>query len=144
MLDMLKYSGGMYFQTETGGKTGTTNDYVDGWFMGISPNLVVGTWVGGEDRWIRFTSIEFGQGSYMAKPFFRKLIKRFEDEKMQGFGPGIKFDVPEGNIGIELDCDLYQAGGGNLGGMGQDSTLNNVPDWGDEFGDPTDTTEVDW
>ncbi|HMN91031.1 MAG TPA: penicillin-binding transpeptidase domain-containing protein, partial [Saprospiraceae bacterium] len=80
MVEMLRYSGTGLFgvKSDVGGKTGTTNDYVDGWFMGVNPQLVVGTWTGGEDRWIRFRSIGEGQGAHMAKPFFREFIKRLE------------------------------------------------------------------
>jgi len=62
MVDMLQNNvGGKYglgIKTPVGGKTGTTNDYTDGWFMSITPNLVSGTWVGGDDRWIRFLSLD--------------------------------------------------------------------------------------
>jgi penicillin-binding protein 1A len=112
MVDMLKYAGTALgaLQSETGGKTGTTNDYVDGWFMGITPGLVVGTWVGGEDRWIRFRSLTYGQGSYMAKPFFREFIKRLEDTPNIDYDPTLRFHVPPGDLGIELDCGEYEAG----------------------------------
>jgi len=62
MVDMLQNNvGGKYglgIETPVGGKTGTTNDYTDGWFMSITPNLVSGTWVGGDDRWIRFLTLD--------------------------------------------------------------------------------------
>ncbi|NJN34287.1 MAG: penicillin-binding protein, partial [Saprospiraceae bacterium] len=81
MLQMLKYNvrsapGIKTLKSEVGGKTGTTNDYRDGWFMGVTPKLVVGTWVGGEDQWIRFLRIEDGQGSAMARPFFSKVFEK--------------------------------------------------------------------
>ncbi len=82
MVQMLRYvtkgAPGLVVKSDVGGKTGTTNDFVDGWFMGITPSLVVGTWVGGEDRWIRFLNIEDGQGSVMARPIFSKLIAKLE------------------------------------------------------------------
>lgn len=112
MLDLLKYSatnlGGI--KSEVGGKTGTTNDYVDGWFMGITPRLVVGTWVGGEDKWIRFLSIANGQGSYMAKPFFSEFIKALEKAPNADFDPTAKFPRPPGDMDIELDCSKYSSG----------------------------------
>ena len=113
MVDMLKYAGTALgtLQSEVGGKTGTTNEYVDGWFMGITPGLVVGTWVGGEDRWIRFRSLTFGQGAFMAKPFFREFIRRLETTPGVDFDPELRFHVPPGDIGIELDCGEYQEGG---------------------------------
>ena len=110
MLEMLKYSGtglGM-LKSEAGGKTGTTNDFVDGWFMGITPNLVVGTWTGGEDRWIRFRNLTWGQGGYMAKPFFRQFIKALEEDESVDYDISARFYRPKGDIGIELDCSKYE------------------------------------
>ncbi len=108
MVQMLKYaSGPMGLKSEVGGKTGTTNDYVDGWFMGITPDLVVGTWVGGEDRWIRFRTLYNGQGARMAKPFFRALIQRLESDPQADYDPNARFPRPPGDLGIELDCARY-------------------------------------
>lgn len=111
MVEMLRYagSGAMWGVTsEVGGKTGTTNDYVDGWFMGITPSLVVGTWVGGEDRWIRFLDISTGQGAYMAKPFFRMFITELENTPAANFAKEQTFYRPPGDLGIELDCSQYE------------------------------------
>ncbi len=109
MVEMLRYAGTNLggIKSDVGGKTGTTNDYVDGWFMGITPGLVVGTWVGGEDRWIRFLSISNGQGAYMAKPFFREFIKRIEGDKELGFDSTKRFQRPPGDLEIELNCAVY-------------------------------------
>ncbi len=109
MVELLRYAGtGMgMLKSDTGGKTGTTNDYVDGWFMGITPRLVVGTWVGGEDRWIRFRSLLYGQGAYMAKPFFREFMKRVENDPELAWDTDIRFQRPPGDLGIELNCDEY-------------------------------------
>ncbi len=109
MVEMLKYAGGLGgLKSEVGGKTGTTNDYVDGWFMGVTPTLVVGTWVGGEDRWIRFRSIDLGQGSVMAKPFFKSLITRLENDPLAEFDLKARFPFPKGDLTIELDCSKYR------------------------------------
>lgn len=110
MVDMLKYAGAMGdLKSESGGKTGTTNDYVDGWFMGITPDLVVGTWTGGDDKWIRFRSLLYGQGGYMSKPFFRSFIKRLEAESDSiDYDINARFYVPPGDLNIELDCEKYQ------------------------------------
>ncbi|HHM20779.1 MAG TPA: penicillin-binding protein, partial [Bacteroidetes bacterium] len=108
MVEMLKYaSGGMGLKSEIGGKTGTTNDYVDGWFMGITPNLVVGTWVGGEDRWIRFLSLRYGAGSKMAKPFCKSFIKRLEEDEKCDYDYRARFPRPKGDLSIGLDCDDF-------------------------------------
>lgn len=125
MVEMLKYaaSGMGALKSEVGGKTGTTNDYVDGWFMGVTPNLVVGTWVGGEDRWFRFRSLLYGQGAYMAKPFFREFIKRLESEgNNTEYDPSKRFYRPPGDLEIEMNCNEYQK--------------NNMP-LEDEFGGST-------
>jgi len=96
MVDMLKYS------------CLATNDYVDGWFMGITPSLVVGTWVGGEDQWIRFLSLANGQGSVMAKPFYRNFIKRIQDAEDVDYEAEAVFVEPYGGLDIEIDCEKYE------------------------------------
>ncbi len=108
MVEMLKYAaGGMGLKSEVGGKTGTTNDYVDGWFMGITPSLVVGTWVGGEDRWVRFLSLAEGQGSRMAKPFCKEFLKRIENDEKADYDAKSRFVKPGGDLSIGLDCGEY-------------------------------------
>jgi penicillin-binding protein 1A len=112
MVDMLKYvtqgaPGISELKSEVGGKTGTTNDYVDGWFMGITPNLVIGTWVGGDDRWIRFLTIEDGQGAKMARPFFAKFVKKLETDPKSGYNFSQKFKIPPGDLGITINCGEY-------------------------------------
>lgn len=109
MVEMLKHSAGVWgLKSQVGGKTGTTNDYVDGWYMGITPELVVGTWAGGEDRWIRFRSIQYGQGAVMAKPFFKAFIKRLEESDKVDYDPTATFYRPPGDLGIEMDCSEYE------------------------------------
>jgi penicillin-binding protein 1A len=110
MVDMLKSSAGFVgpLKSEVGGKTGTTNDHVDGWFMGFTPELVVGTWVGGEDRWIRFLDLTYGQGSFMAKPIFRSLMKKIEEDEDIEFDTKSRFYRPPGDLGIVIDCELYK------------------------------------
>ena len=114
MLEMLRkvlhqgtpgYSG---VKSDLGGKTGTTNDYVDGWFMGLTPNLVVGTWVGGDERWVRFRSLQYGIGGKMARPFFGRLLKKIEADPEADFDPSVHFYRPKGDIGIEIDCEVYR------------------------------------
>lgn len=109
MVEMLKHSAGYMgpISSEVGGKTGTTNDYVDGWFMGVTPNLIIGTWVGGEDRWIRFLTLGDGAGTKMAKPFCRDFIKRLESDENCDFDPKARFPRPRGDLSIGLDCDDF-------------------------------------
>ncbi|MBI1226269.1 MAG: peptidoglycan glycosyltransferase [Bacteroidetes bacterium] len=147
MVEMLKYAvrGTMgATSSEIGGKTGTTNDYVDGWFMGITPSLVVGTWVGGEDRWIRFLSIGEGQGSRMAKPFCREFILSLEkDPKATGYNTKAHFQKPGGDLSIGLDCNDYDnRGGSDEEGAGTDDE-STPPAGGDDFyEDPFGTGKV--
>ncbi len=99
---------GMGTKTPVGGKTGTTNDYADGWFMGISPNLVVGTWVGGDDQWIRFLTLNDGQGFVMARPIFQKFMQGIESDSLSNYNPKVSFrKVPSGAEGF-LDCERYK------------------------------------
>jgi penicillin-binding protein 1A len=113
LVDMLKYNvagapGLKELKSEVGGKTGTTNDYSDGWFMGVTPRLVVGTWVGGEDRWIRFLSLSDGQGARMARPIFAGFVSRLEKDNKAGYDTNARFKRPPGDLGIEINCAAYQ------------------------------------
>jgi len=94
-------------KSQVGGKTGTTNNFADGWFMGITPTLVVGTWVGGEDRWIRFNSIADGQGARMARPIFSNFIKKLEQNTQSGYDYTAQFKLPEGEL-PDLNCTSVQ------------------------------------
>jgi penicillin-binding protein 1A len=80
------------------GKTGTTNSNADGWFMGVAPKLVVGTWVGGEERDIHFISTYYGQGAGAALPVFALFIKKVYADpslvKDYGITPNDKFEIP--------------------------------------------------
>lgn len=119
MLEMLKSTisqlGGTKgfegLKSEIGGKTGTTNSYVDGWFMGITPDLVVGTWVGGEDRWIRFRTLQYGIGAVMARPFFAKVLQRLEKDPDVEYDAAARFVRPPGDLGIVINCNEYQTDG---------------------------------
>ncbi len=112
MVDMLRYAGRVGgVRSDVGGKTGTTNNYVDGWFMGITPSLVVGTWVGGEDRFIHFRTPWNGQGSRMAKPFFQAFLKELEKSETADYNVKTRFYRPPGELGIEIDCSEYQDDG---------------------------------
>ena len=112
MVDMLQYAGqriATEIESQVGGKTGTTNDYVDGWFVGITPGLVVGTWVGGEDPWIRFRRLADGQGGVMARPFFVNFIKSLENDSSVSYDKTLKFNIPESEMTVEIDCNIYES-----------------------------------
>ena len=88
---------------EMGGKTGTTNNNSDAWFMGITPTLVSGVWVGGDDRDIHFDSMAMGQGATMALPVFALYMQKVYKDKRLGYNESAVFDVPEGYNPCELD-----------------------------------------
>lgn len=110
MVEMLKYASSILngqLKSEFGGKTGTTNDHVDGWFMGITPTLVTGTWVGGDQPWIRFLDIKQGQGGVMARPYFVDFMKRIENDKHIDYDHTARFQVPIGEKPV-IDCSQYE------------------------------------
>ena len=80
---------------EIGGKTGTTNRNSDAWFVGFTPQLVSGVWVGGEDRDIHFDSMRMGQGATMALPIWAYFMKKVYRDKSLPYNPDSVFDVPE-------------------------------------------------
>ncbi|MDY6408698.1 MAG: transglycosylase domain-containing protein [Prevotella sp.] len=79
---------------EIGGKTGTTNNNSDAWFMGVTPQLVSGCWVGGEDRDIHFSSTNTGQGAAVALPIWAIFMKKVYADKSLSISPNAKFDIP--------------------------------------------------
>ena len=79
---------------QIGGKTGTTNQNADAWFMGVTPKLVSGCWVGGEDRDIHFYSMAFGQGATAALPIWVKYMKKVYADASLDYSPSDKFDIP--------------------------------------------------
>ncbi len=103
-------------KNEIAAKTGTTSDYTDAWFMGMTPNLVTGVWVGGEDNHVHFTNIKDGQGGHVALPAWAEYMKKvFDDPDLAG---GVRspyrkdrFRRPDG-MAADLGC----------GGLRVDST----------------------
>jgi penicillin-binding protein 1A len=81
---------------DMGGKTGTTNDNSDSWFMGFTPSLVSGCWVGGDERDIHFGSMTYGQGAAAALPIWAKYMKKVYDDPTLGYDQQEKFKLPEG------------------------------------------------
>ncbi|MED5363310.1 MAG: transglycosylase domain-containing protein [Bacteroidota bacterium] len=92
------------FQNPIAGKTGTTQNQSDGWFIGMVPNLVTGVWVGGEDRATHFNSIAYGQGATMALPIWALYMKKLYEDSTLGISLD-SFPAPR-KVGIPLDCDL--------------------------------------
>ena len=108
---------GFKFKTAIGAKTGTTSNYSDAWFMGITPNLVCGMWVGGEDRSIHFRTGAYGQGARLALPLYGIFMQKVYADKSLDVDTG-PFPLPSTPLTMELDCSKYY-------GAGQQDTIPN-------------------
>ena len=112
IVDMLRNNVGGGFKvgikSPAGGKTGTTNDYADGWFMGITPNLVTGVWVGGDEKWVRFYTLENGQGFVMARPVFQNYMQKIEGSEEIDFNIKASFSTPPPGFNDLVDCTRYK------------------------------------
>ena len=89
---------------EIAGKTGTTNDQSDGWFIGYTPSLTAGVWVGAEDRQVHFESLSLGGGSNMALPIWGLFMQKVMKDGTLGVYETDRFIAPPG-ISLNLDCD---------------------------------------
>lgn len=103
---------------DMGGKTGTTNNNADGWFMGFTPSLVTGCWVGGEERDIHFDRMADGQGASMALPIWGIYMNKVYADKSLPYSQEEKFDVPEdfdpcGSTLLKTEVDEESAGDEN-------------------------------
>jgi penicillin-binding protein 1A len=94
-------------RTPVGGKTGTTQNNSDGWFMAITPQLVAGVWTGCEDRAFHFTSTNLGEGANTALPIFAGFMKRVYANPSLKISKG-DFEAPKTPRTIEFDCNQYQ------------------------------------
>jgi penicillin-binding protein 1A len=92
------------FQNPIAGKTGTTQNQSDGWFIGMVPNLVTGVWVGGEDRATHFNNIAYGQGATMALPIWALYMKKLYEDPLLEISKD-SFPAPK-KVNIPLDCEL--------------------------------------
>ncbi|WP_373721429.1 transglycosylase domain-containing protein [Bacteroides heparinolyticus] len=95
-------------KADMGGKTGTTNYNADGWFMGFTPSLVSGCWVGGEDRDIHFDTMLHGQGASMALPIWSKYMVKVLGDKSLGYDEKETFQLPEGYDPCKDDGNLHE------------------------------------
>jgi penicillin-binding protein 1A len=100
----LRYKYGFY--NPIAGKTGTTQNQSDGWFMGITPDLTTGIWVGAEDRSVHFRTIGLGQGANMALPIWAIYMNKVYADPSLGISQG-EFDKPLKDVMIEFDCEKY-------------------------------------
>ena len=85
------------------GKTGTTQNQSDGWFMGITPELVTGVWTGGDLRAIHFEGLSMGQGANLALPVYGYFMNKLYRDRALGYSQGTRFEAPEG-FNMDLDC----------------------------------------
>tara|TARA_Y100000782_G_C10189350_1_gene269594 strand:+ start:13544 stop:15988 length:2445 start_codon:yes stop_codon:yes gene_type:complete len=93
------------------GKTGTTQNNSDGWFMGITPDLVTGVWVGADDRSVHFSRTYYGQGANTALPIWGYYMKKVYADPSIKISTG-DFEAPLEPLSVELDCDKYSSSGG--------------------------------
>lgn len=95
------------FTQPIAGKTGTTQDNSDGWFIGVTPDLVSGVWTGGEDRTIRFRSTNLGEGANTALPIWALYMKKVYANPDLKISQG-DFEAPVGGLKVVIDCDQYK------------------------------------
>jgi len=133
-------------QSQVGGKTGTTNNHADGWFMGFTPEVVVGTWVGGDDRWLRFRSIKYGQGAYMARPIFVNYLQNLEKSEDLEYNIESQFIFDEEDL-LDSECSLYLTGEGSDAEFNTNEETESKPlfteDDEEEFGSEFDDIDGD-
>ncbi|MBX2895141.1 MAG: transglycosylase domain-containing protein [Cyclobacteriaceae bacterium] len=91
---------------EVGGKTGTTNDASDGWYVGITHNMVAGAWTGGDERAIHFPTWTFGQGGRTARPIWDLFMQKLYADPQSGIVKG-QFKRPSSGLDMTLDCSKH-------------------------------------
>ncbi len=111
----LRYSHNLPFALDICGKTGTTQNHSDGWFVGFTPDISMGCWVGCEDRSIHFNSIFYGQGARLAMPIFGKFMNKVYNDPSLGLDVNKRFNKPKAFKDDYLDCKKYKQknGGGD-------------------------------
>jgi penicillin-binding protein 1A len=95
---------------ELAGKTGTTNGHTDAWFMGMTPELVGGVWVGCDDPFLHFFNMAYGQGASSALPIWGNFFKLAYADKSLKLNPNATFPIPDTELTIEMDCGNYKGG----------------------------------
>ncbi|HUX84151.1 MAG TPA: transglycosylase domain-containing protein, partial [Chitinophagaceae bacterium] len=91
--------GTYHMYSEMAGKTGTTNDQTDGWFIGFTPQLLAGAWVGCDNNFLHFTSLANGQGANTGLPIWALFFQKVFQDKTLGIDPNAHFDIPESIMG---------------------------------------------
>lgn len=95
------------FNNEMAGKTGTTQQNTDGWFIGFTPDIIAGVWVGGDNTRIRFRSMSLGQGSHAAMPIWALFMQKIYTDPLYKFSRNSKFDIPD-DIMAEMNCQDFR------------------------------------
>jgi len=96
---------------EIAAKTGTTQSNSDGWFMGFTPELLAGVWVGCDDKFIRFRSTSLGQGASTALPIWAKFIQKVYADTTLNYNIDSSFKKPLKELSVELNCSKFKQGG---------------------------------
>ncbi|MBK7957959.1 MAG: hypothetical protein IPK03_07415 [Bacteroidetes bacterium] len=118
------------------GKTGTTQSNSDGWFIGLTPDLMAGAWVGCEERYIRFRSTALGQGASLALPIWAKFFQKVTNDKSLGIDITKSFKpFPKEQQTIITDCSKYK-------GWGDDgSAPEEIDDYQNQYDNLPDTSQ---
>ena len=95
------------FQSEMAGKTGTTQNHTDGWFVGLTPDLITAVWVGGDNPAVRFRSLTYGQGAYMALPIFARFMQQVYNDPVYKSSVFSSFNLSKNTLAL-LDCEDYR------------------------------------
>lgn len=104
----LRFKYGIPYTLDVAGKTGTTQSNSDAWFLGYTPELVAGCWVGGSDRFVRFRTIQYGQGASLALPIWAKFANQVYQDSTLNYNIEAKFEKPHKALSVELDCSKFQ------------------------------------
>ncbi|MFT4646107.1 MAG: penicillin-binding protein 1A, partial [Planctomycetota bacterium] len=110
---------------EIAGKTGTTQNNSDGWFMGYTPDLLAGTWVGCEDRYVHFRRTANGQGASTALPIWAKFMKKVYSDTTLNYNIKSGFPKPPGEIAVTFDCSDANI----IGDAHDDASDDSYSDW---------------
>lgn len=124
--------------SDMAGKTGTTNGQADAWFIGYTPDLLAGAWVGNDDRFLRFNSTALGQGAAAALPIWGYFFKRLLADEKLGYSKDSKFVEPEGfNLCGGNNRDFYNSAGGGTSYYEQEYEVQRtiLPDERPAYGD---------
>ena len=111
---------------EMGGKTGTTNYNADGWFMGFTPQLVAGAWVGGDERYIHFNTMAYGQGASMALPIYGRFMRKVYNDPTLGLSQSARFNFPA-DVNL-CEKEFYDYTGPDADSDAQEQSLEGVFD----------------